>query len=126
MKQKIRIGVPAAGCVLMFVFSCVFAALLAAVYGGGLLSLDKMPLSAVIITFLSCLLGGFWVSGKAEKMPLPNALISAAAYLLLVFVLRGLVFRSVGERALFVIISGMIGSLLGTVASAGRAGRKRR
>lgn len=126
MKQKIRLGVPAAGCVLMFVFSCVFAALLAAVYGGGVLSLEHMPLSAGIVTFLACFLGSFWVSGKAERMPLPNALISSAAYLLLVFVLRGLVFRSVGDRVFYVMIAGIIGSLLGAFLSAGRGGKKRK
>lgn len=125
MKQNFKIGVPLMGSVIMLIVSLVLAALLAVLFGSGTLPLQGMPVAAWIITFFGCLLGGMWGSGKVNTMPLPTALIAVVVYLLLVFVLRGLLFGAVGDRPYILVLAALAGAVIGAVLSAGK-GRKKR
>lgn len=121
MKEKM-LDVLSGGAVIFvsaFLLCCLFAALLTA----GILPMKTMEYLAWGISFAACFLGG--IKASRGGMPLPTSLMSTGAYLLLVFLLRGLIFQSVGERPLAVCGFALAGAVLGAVTSAGNtSGRK--
>lgn len=125
MKQGFKISVPMTGCVMMLAVTSALAALVAALFGGGVLPVSTMGTAAWIITFLGCLLGGMRVAGKADSMVLPGGLLAVGMYLLLVFILRGILYQSVGDKAYIVVLAAVLGTLAGVLLSAGK-GKPRR
>lgn len=109
--------------------SMALTALTAALLGGGILP-ENLIVPACVITALAALAGGMTAAGNAGSLKLPMALASGAVYLLIVFVLRGLLYGSVGERPWLMPLMAMVGALAGGLLSAGRkkkpAGRVRR
>ena len=126
MKQGFKIGVPVTGCVMMLAVTSALAAVAAALFGGGVLPVFAMGTAAWIITFLGCLLGGIRVAGKADSMVLPGGLLAVGIYLLLVFVLRGILFQSVGDKVYIVVLAAVLGTLTGVLLSAGKGKKRRR
>ena len=124
MKRDVNIGVPVVGSVIILAVSFVLSAVAAALFGRGVLPMSAMQSTSWIITFLGCLLGGVWVSGKTDTMVLPKGLLAGGIYLLFAFIMRGILFQSVGDKVYIPVLAGTLGAVLGAVLSAGK-GKKR-
>ena len=95
----------------------------AALVTGGMVNQRALSVLAVIITALGGFFGGWTASKKAQKSPLPMAVISAALYLLLVFIVRGLLFGGVAEKPLWIILAAMIAAVAGGIVGTGKKQR---
>ena len=104
----------AVGVLATLLFSLLLTAIAASLAGRGILPISVVPI--LVITSVSALLGGILCGTTAETARLPLCLAAGAAYLLLVFLLRGLFFHTVGPDPwripLCVIPSAAVGAIL--------------
>ena len=106
----------------------MIAALLLTVPGtalimGGVLSQNAMMILGILITAVSCFLGGWVSSKKAVKAPLPMAMGSIGLYLLTGFVIRGILFEGVAAKPWIIILSAVIPAIVGSMTAAGKKQR---
>lgn len=107
------------GAAAMLLLSMVLAGILAALMETGRVPVRDLGVPACGITILAALAGA-WVCGKGvSKARLPLGLGACGLYLLTVFVLRGLIFYSVGERLWQIPLCAVLGTLAGAMISAG-------
>lgn len=112
------------GVVTILVISLGLSALAAALIGGGILPISASGAAAWGITVIASLLGALICAGKAGEKRLPLCLASGVIYLLLAFILRGLMFGEVAGRPWIVPVCVLLGSLLGALASSKKKRRK--
>lgn len=126
MKNQ-KIGVLFGGIAVMGAVSLGLAAIFAAFFTGGGLPVGAMEVVSWGITLISSLVGAMWVSHRTKKGPLPMSLCTGAAYLLLIFFLRGIFFRQVRDGILILFGIGLLGAAVGAFIAAGRGvkGKKR-
>lgn len=96
----------------------ICAVVMAAAFTSGLLPIGVMTLTVILIAVLSGIMCGLAAANKADRQKLPLAFAAAALYLLLIFVLRGLAFHTVGEMPWLVALCTMGGCLVGAIISA--------
>lgn len=114
----------AMGVAVMLALSLGFAALTAALVGGGLLPVGAMGPAACIVTVAAALLGALLCGKRAGKARLPLCLCTWAVYLLIVFVLRGLIFKTVGESPWVIPCCGLVGAIPGALLSSRQKRRR--
>lgn len=117
--MKINLKHALSGAVLILLSTFALSAVFAGLLTWGVLPMRAMEYIAWLITFAACFLGG----SRAARgpMPLPMALLSGGIYLAAVFVLRGILFQSVGERPLAVVLSAVLGCGIGAAAFASKS-----
>lgn len=126
MKTELNIKPMLSGVLLMLLAEFVLAALFAAFLNAGILPLSGGKVLGVIGVFLACLAGGWVISRGLSGLRLPFALMTAGVLLLLTFVLRGLIFGTVGEGVLLTVLAGFLGAAIGAGFGAGKSGRRRK
>lgn len=123
--KKIKAGPLFSGVLVMLLVSLGLSAIFAFLFSGGVLPLGAMRVVAWGITLVCCFLGGLWISNRVSTMPLPMTLGAVACYLLLIFVLRGLIFGTVAEPVAPVVGMAAVGGILGALVAAGKGGKRR-
>lgn len=118
--KKFKIGLLFGGVGIMAVVSLLLGALFAALFSLGVLPLGAMEGVSWGITLVGCFLGALWVSRRAETMPLPISLGAVIFYLFDIFILRGLIFRTVGENVLILFLTGIFGVVVASFLAVGR------
>lgn len=118
--KKIRIGPVFGGVGVIGAVTLGLGAVFAALFSGGLLPMAALRAVSWGITLVGCFVGGLWVSRKVGMMPLPLALGAVLSYFLIIFVLRGIFFRTVGEDFLIPFLLGIFGAVVGTFVAVGR------
>ncbi|MDD6024426.1 MAG: hypothetical protein PUC06_09370 [Oscillospiraceae bacterium] len=113
------------GTCTMLAISMGLTALAAALLGGEILPVQAERGACWVIGALSAFLGALVCGRGAREMRLPLCLASAAAYLLLTFVLRGLLFREVASKPWVIPILTIAGSVLGAMVASGKTLGKR-
>lgn len=112
------------GVVSTLLASLVLCAIGAAMLGSGVLPISAAGIFSYVVTVIASLLGALICAKKAGEKRLPLCLAAGAVYLLLVFVLRGLIFGGVAERPWIVPICALGGCVLGAVLSSKQKRRK--
>lgn len=112
------------GVIATLVISLGLCAVGATLLGSGILPISAAGIFSYAVTVLASLLGALVCAKKAGEKRLPLCLTAGIIYLLLVFVLRGLVFKDVGTRPWIVPICVLGGSILGAVLSSKQKRRK--
>ncbi len=102
----------------------VLAAVAAACVGGGMLPAGAIPAIAYAITVLASLLGAMICGKQAGKSRLPICLGSCCIYLLLIFVLRGLIYHSVSSQPWIIPVCALAGCVLGALLSSRKKRRR--
>ena len=110
----------------MLGISMALTALAAALLSWGILPVHAERIACWIIGALAAFLGALVCGRRAREMRLPLCLTSAAVYLLLTFILRGLLFREVGSQPWVIPVLTVAGSILGAITASGRASGKHR
>ena len=112
-----------AGVLVLIVLFCGMAA--AAVIGAGTLPVSALPALSCGITCLAAAVGGAVCGVKAGTARLPLSLAVSGLYLIAAFVLRGVLFGTMGERPWILVLSAAAGALIGAVLSSKRPRRRR-
>lgn len=112
------------GVITTLVLALVLCALGAALLGSGALPISAAGIYAWVVTVLASFFGALICAKKAGEKRLPLCLLSGGIYLLLVFVLRGLIFGDVAPRPWIVPLCVLGGSVLGAVLSSKQKRRK--
>jgi putative membrane protein (TIGR04086 family) len=108
------------GTAVMLLVSLGLAAVLAGLIDRGALPESADSVGAMAVSVLAAGIGGFLCGRAAKTAKLPMALASGLAYLLLAFLLRAAVFRTVAENLWTVPICVLAGCVLGGFLSAGK------
>lgn len=124
MKDSVKIGAILWGTAMMLLASLGIGAVLAALVESGLFSAGVLSAASWGITLVAGLLGGLVTAKCAGKLRLPLALTAVLCYLLLIFVLRGLIFRTVGETPWLIPIWAVAGGVIGALLASSRAGKR--
>ena len=112
------------GIVTTLVISLGLSALMAALIGGGMFPIASAGIAAWVVTGIASLIGALVCAGKAGEKRLPLCLAAGVVYLLLVFVLRGLLFGGVAQRPWIIPLCVLLGSISGALASSKKKRRK--
>jgi FtsH-binding integral membrane protein len=127
MKDSIKIGSLLWGVAVMLLASLGIGAVAAALVESGMIRAGVLPAASWGITMLAGLFGGLATAKRAGKLRLPLAIAAAVCYLLLIFILRGLLFRTVGQTPWMIPIWTLAGGVIGAlIASSGNGKRHRR
>ena len=113
-----------AGLAVTMLLSLALAALSAALMEAGTIQPQHMSILVCSITVLASLLGALVCGKKAEGTRLPLCLAACAVYLLLIFVLRGLIFGTTGSSLWMIPVCAFVGSVVGAMLSS-RTKRRR-
>ena len=105
----------ALGAVFCFVVSLLLAALVSALISSGTLPGEGIAFAVPVITLISAGIGGMIAARKAGSQRLAAALLCAVLYLLVAFVLRGLIYGSVSQKAWLIPALAAGGSVLGSI-----------
>lgn len=97
--------------------SLVFAAVFAALVENGVIPAQSLSAIVYGISAVSALVGGILCGKKASKARLPLCVASCGIYLLIIFVLRGLVFKTVTSTPWIIPICAFIGAIIGAMLS---------
>lgn len=90
---------------------------------GSVLPQSVMMILGLIITGIASFSGGWVAAKKAAKSPLPMALLSVGIYLLIVFVVRGLLFGGVAEQPWWVVLVAVVAAVTGSMTATGKKQR---
>lgn len=112
------------GVIATLAVSLGLCALGAALLGSGAMPISAAGVFSYVVTVLASFLGALLCAKKAGEKRLPLCLTSGAVYLLLVFVLRGLIFGGVAQRPWIVPICVLGGCVLGALLSSKQKRRK--
>ena len=112
------------GLAVTMLLSMALAALGAALMETGALPPQHMTILVCGITVLATFLGALVCGKKADGTRLPLCLSACAVYLLLIFVLRRLIFGSMGTALWRIPVCALVGSVMGAILSS-RAKRRR-
>ncbi len=112
------------GVIVTLAVSLGLCALGAALLGSGVLPISAAGIFSYAVTVLASFLGALVCAKKAGEKRLPLCLAAGGVYLLLVFVLRGLIFGGVASRPWIVPLCVVGGSILGAVLSSKQKRRK--
>jgi FtsH-binding integral membrane protein len=126
MKDTIQIRALLWGVVGMLLMSLGVGALIAALVESGMFRGGVLPAASWGITLVSGLFGGLITAKAAGKLRLPLALAAVLCYLLLIFILRGLIFRTVGETPWIIPIWAAAGGVIGALLASSGGGKRRR
>ncbi len=124
MKNLSEIKVVVTGIAVIIFVGAVLAAICSGAVLWGWLPEGFLRVVGAVVTFLAAMTGGGVVGRCASGGALPKALLAAAGYLILVFILRGILFGSVGERAWLPVLAALLGAIIGVLLTAGK-GKKR-
>ena len=105
----------ALGAGFCFAVSMLLTALAAALISSGTLPGEGITVAAPVITLISAGIGGMIAARKAGKQRLAAALLCAALYLLVSYILRGLIYRSVSPKLWLMPVVAAAGAVLGSV-----------
>ncbi len=119
------IGALLRGILTALAVSLILSGAASALVGAGLLPGGLRYISWGV-ALLSGLSGGFMTAKQAGKFRLPLALAAVGLYLLVVFVLRGLLFKSVGLEPWRIPAWTAGGGVIGALAASGKTKKKRR
>lgn len=122
--KKSTVGAILWGVLSALAVSLMLSGLAAALAGTGTLPIGAMQYAAWLVSLLAGLAGGFMTAKQAGKQRLPLALAAAGIYLLLIFVLRGILFRSVSSQPWWIPIWIVVGAIIGALW-ASKNGKKR-
>ena len=126
MKNLSELKVIAAGILIIVVVAVLLAAICAGAVVCGLIPETAIGVVGALLTLLAAVSGGVMVGKAASGGALPKALGAAAGYLLLVFILRGTVFGTVGEGAWIPVVAAVFGAVGGVCLTAGRKKKRTR
>lgn len=122
--KKMTVGAVLWGVLSALAVSLMLSAAAAALAGTGTLPAGALKYAAWLVSLLAGLVGGFFTAKQAGKQRLPLALAAAGIYLLLIFVLRGLIFRSVSSQPWWIPVWTVAGAVIGALW-ASKKGKKR-
>jgi FtsH-binding integral membrane protein len=126
MKDTIQIKALLWGVAGMLLVSLGVGALIAALVESGMFRAGVLPAASWGITLIAGLFGGLITAKSAGKLRLPLALAAVLCYLLLIFILRGLIFRTVGETPWIIPIWAAAGGVIGALLASSGGGKRRR
>ncbi len=112
-----------AGIVAMLFISLGLAAAGAAFVVAGWVPCGMVTWLARGISGIAALAGALLCGRKAKKASLPLCLASCGGYLLVVFILRGLIFQSVSGQAWVIPLCALLGCVAGALLSSGKRRR---
>ena len=121
---KNRVWAVIFGAAAMLVLSLVLSAVAAALLSAEILPVGAEKVVCWVITALSAFLGALLCARRAGEKRLPLCVAAGVVYLLLAFVLRGLIFKEVGPQPWVVPVLVLVGSALGALASSGKKKRR--
>ena len=104
----------------IFISAMLLCIPISALILSGAIPQSGLGIFAGMITAVCCFLGGYVAAKRAGKMPLPVALLAAGLYLLIGFILRGLIFGGVGSRPWIMVIVAAVAAVIGSMAAAGK------
>ena len=119
-----RIRAVLQGVLTMLVISLLLSAVAAALIAAEILPVSAERIVCWIIGTLAAFLGAVVCAGRAGELRLPLCLTSAVVYLLLAFILRGLLFQDVGPQPWMMPILTVVGSVLGALMTSGKKKRR--
>lgn len=121
---KNRIWAVVFGVAAMMVLSLLLSAVAAALISAELLPVGAEKVICWVITALSAFLGALICARRAGEKRLPLCVASGVVYLLLAFVLRGLIYKEVGPKPWAIPVLALAGSALGALAASGKKKRR--
>lgn len=124
MKNQFQIRGVLVGSGVMVLASLLLSAIVSGLLVSGILPMGALKPAGWGITLLACFLGAMVTSRQTGAMPLPASLLAGLLYLAVIFIMRGVLFKTVGDRAYMVVILALAACILGALAGAG-GGRKR-
>lgn len=124
MKNQFQIRGVLVGSGVMVLASLLLSAIVSGLLVSGILPMGALKPAGWGITLLACFLGAMVTSRQTGSMPLPASLLAGLLYLAVIFIMRGVLFKTVGDRAYMVVILALAACILGALAGAG-GGRKR-
>ena len=113
------------GSAVMLLLSLGLSALSAGMVSKGIVPYKHMEAAGWMITAISALIGSAVCGRMADSGRLPMCMLAGILYLLISFMLRGLFFRSVGERLWTVPVCVLVPAALGAILASGERKRKR-
>jgi FtsH-binding integral membrane protein len=126
MKDTIQIRALLWGVAGMLLASLGLGAVIAALVESGMFHASVLPAASWGITLVSGIFGGLITAKSAGKLRLPLALAAVLCYLLLIFILRGLIFRTVGETPWMIPVWTAAGGVIGALLASSGTGKRRR
>jgi FtsH-binding integral membrane protein len=126
MKDSAKIKALLWGISVMLLVSLGVGALMAAFVESGMLRAGALTVVSWGITVIAGLLGGLVTAKRAGKLRLPLALAGVLCYLLLIFVLRGLLFHTVSETPWIVPALTASGGVIGALIASSGDGKRHR
>lgn len=120
MKNLSELKVIAAGILIIVVVAVLLAAICAGAVVCGLIPETAIGVVGALLTLLAAVSGGVMVGKAASGGALPKALGAAAGYLFLVFVIRGIMFGTVGEGGWRLVLAATLGAVVGVLLAVGR------
>ena len=118
--KNLTIGALIWGVLTALVTALALSAIAAALVGAGMLPAGGLKYVSWGITLLTGLAGGFMTAKQAGKLRLPLALATVGLYLLIVFVLRGLLYKNVCAEPWWIPIWTALGGIAGALAASGK------
>ena len=122
--MKNRVWAVVFGVLTMFLVALLLSAVAAALISGEVLPVGAQKPICWVIGAVAAFLGAVICAGRAGQQRLPLCLVAAAVYLLLAFVLRGLLFEEVGSQPWLVPVLTVLGSVLGALITSGKKKRR--
>ena len=119
--KMLRSVVP--GVIAMLALSLLLSAASAYLAGRGILPVSAMRGAACTITVIAALCGAILCGLRAGSARLPLCLVTGAVYLLLVFVIRGLIFRTTGDDLWIIPVCVLAASIAGAVITSAKKHR---
>ena len=126
MKNLSEVKVIATGILVIVVVGAVLASVCSGAVLWGWIPESALRIVGAVVTFAAAMTGGSVVGRRTVGGALPKALIAVVGYLALVFILRGLLFRSVGEGAWLPVLASALGAVSGVLLTVGKGKKCRR
>lgn len=126
MKTEFKFGPVLFGSLTMLMVELILAAICGGLVLSGLFSANAMPVMACVGAVLACFCGGNLAAKKCSSLRLPVALVSAVLFLLVIYVLRGCIFGTVGDRPWRMVLSAVFGAFCGVLPGTGNVKKRRR
>jgi len=114
---------------LLGIITIVLISLLLTMFAAWMIHVEILPISMLrgiscIISLVAAFTGGITCAKKAAAKRMPLCLGCGLVYLLMIFILRGVVFGNTGAQLWQIPIFTILGCLLGAVIGSGKKRRK--